>query len=67
MLAFIIWMITRERNVLQRQLREEVDKGYISQRQYVSALSFFQTNAYLTALTSRTSTWKRLFNAVSSA
>ncbi len=54
MIAFIIWVIVRERNVLKRQLREEVEKGYISPRQYVSALSFFQTSAYLSALTSRT-------------
>jgi hypothetical protein len=54
MLAFIIWIIVRERNVLKKQLREEMEKGYISQRQYVSALSFFQTSAYLSALTSRT-------------
>jgi RsiW-degrading membrane proteinase PrsW (M82 family) len=54
MLAFIIWIIMRERNLLKKQLREELEKGYISQRQYVSALSFFQTSAYLSALTSRT-------------
>lgn len=54
MIAFIIWVIVRERNILKKQLREEVEKGYMSQRQYVSALSFFQTSAYLSALTSRT-------------
>jgi RsiW-degrading membrane proteinase PrsW (M82 family) len=54
MIGFIIWLIVRERNVLKKQLREEVERGYISQRQYVSALSFFQTSAYLSALTSRT-------------
>lgn len=53
MIAFIIWVIIRERNVLRKHLHEEVVKGYISQRQYVSAMSFFQTNAYLSALTSR--------------
>ena len=52
MLSFIVWMIVRERNILKRQLWEEVDKGYLSQRQYNSALSFFQANAYLSALTS---------------
>ncbi len=52
MLSFIAWMIVRERNILKRQLREEVDKGYLSQRQYNSALSFFQANAYLSALSS---------------
>ena len=53
MLGFIIWVMIRERNVLKKQLYEEVQKGYISQRQYVSALSFFQTSAYFSALTSR--------------
>jgi RsiW-degrading membrane proteinase PrsW (M82 family) len=52
MLSFIVWMIVRERNILRRQLLEEVDKGYLSQRQYNSALAFFQANAYLSALTS---------------
>ncbi len=54
MLAFIIWMIVSERNVLQRNLREEVASGMISQKQYNTALSFFQTNAYLSALTTGT-------------
>jgi RsiW-degrading membrane proteinase PrsW (M82 family) len=54
MVTFIIWLIVRERNILKKQLREEVEKGYMSPRQYVSALSFFQTSAYLSALTSRT-------------
>jgi hypothetical protein len=35
-------------------LIEEVQKGYMSQRQYTSALSFFQTGAYLSALASST-------------
>ncbi len=52
MLAFIIWVIVLERNVLKKQLREEVAKGHISPRQYTSALSFFQTGAHLSALTS---------------
>ena len=52
MIGFIIWMILNERNILKRHLREEVEKGYLSQRQYNSALSFFQANAYLSALTS---------------
>ena len=50
MLAFILWMIVHERNILKRHLAEEVEKGYISQKQYHSALSFFQTNAYWSAL-----------------
>jgi hypothetical protein len=52
MLGFIIWVIVTERNILKRHLREEVEKGYISPGQYNSALSFFQTSAYVSALTS---------------
>lgn len=52
MIAFIIWMIRHERNILKRNLQEEVEKGYISQRQYASAISFFQINALLSAITS---------------
>jgi len=52
MLAFIIWMIFHERNLLKKNLREEVMNGSISQRQYDTAISFFQTNAHLSALTS---------------
>ena len=52
MLAFIIWMIFHERNLLKKNLRDEVTNGSISQRQYDTAISFFQTNAHLSALTS---------------
>lgn len=52
MLVFIIWIIVHERNILKSNLREEVIKGYISEKQYMSAISFFQTNAHLAALTS---------------
>ena len=52
MLVFIIWLIAHERNILKRHLREEVEKGYISQGQYSSAVSFFQFGAYFSALTS---------------
>ena len=52
MLGFIIWIITRERNVLKKQLVEEVTNGAISQKQYNSAISFFQTGSHLSALTS---------------
>jgi RsiW-degrading membrane proteinase PrsW (M82 family) len=52
MLAFIIWMIIHERNLLKKNLRDEVTNGSISQRQYDTAISFFQTNAHLSALTS---------------
>ncbi len=54
MLGFIIWVVVNERNILKRQLSEEVEKGYISQRQYHTAVSFFQTSAHLSALTSGT-------------
>lgn len=52
MLGFIIWVVSHERNILRRQLREEVEKGYISAGQYKSAVSFFQFGAYFSALTS---------------
>jgi len=54
MLIFIIWMVVYERNILKRNLRDEVTNGLISQNQYNSATSFFQTNAHLSALTSGT-------------
>lgn len=54
MLVFVIWMIVYERNVLKRNLQEEVTNGRISQRQYNTATSFFQTNAHFSALTSGT-------------
>jgi len=52
MFGFIIWIISRERNILKRQLVEEVNNGLLSPKQYNSAISFFQTNVHLTALTS---------------
>lgn len=54
MLSFIIWMIIHERNLLKKNLREEVANGSITQKQYNTAISFFQTNAHLSALTSGT-------------
>lgn len=54
MFLFVIWMILYERNVLKKQLHEEVTSGRISPRQYVTAMSFFQANAHLSALTSGT-------------
>jgi RsiW-degrading membrane proteinase PrsW (M82 family) len=54
MAAFIIWMIVNERNILKRQLVEEVNSGAISSRQYHTAISFFQTGVHLSALTSGT-------------
>jgi len=54
MLIFIIWMIVYERNLLKKNLRDEVTNGLISQKQYNSATSFFQMNAHLSALSSGT-------------
>lgn len=52
MLAFIIWIVIHERSLLKRHLIEELEKGYISQSQYNCAVSFFQTNAHMSALLS---------------
>lgn len=38
MFGFIIWMIVHERNIVKRQLIEEVSTGLISQAQYQKAL-----------------------------
>jgi RsiW-degrading membrane proteinase PrsW (M82 family) len=54
MLGFIIWMIVHERNILKKQLVEEVNNGLLSPKQYNTAISFFQTNVHLAALTSGT-------------
>ena len=54
MLAFIVWMVVYERNILKRNLQEEVANGRISQQQYDTATSFFQANVHLSALTSGT-------------
>jgi len=54
MLIFIIWMIVYERNILKRNLRDEVANGRISQKQYNTATSFFQANAHFSALTTGT-------------
>lgn len=39
MFGFIIWMIVNERNIVKKQLAEEVFAGLISQAQYQKALS----------------------------
>ena len=52
MIAFIIWIISRERNILKLQLVEEVNNGLLSQKQYNTAISFFQAGVHLNALTS---------------
>src|SRR5215216_7274608 len=54
MLIFIIWMIVYERNLLKKNLHEELVSGMISPRQYATATSFFQANAHFSALTSGT-------------
>jgi RsiW-degrading membrane proteinase PrsW (M82 family) len=54
MLVFVIWMVVYERNLLMRNLREEVANGRISETQYNTATSFFQANAHLAALRSGT-------------
>ena len=54
MIVFILWIISRERNILKRQLIEEVNNGLLSQKQYHTAISFFQTRVHLNALTSGT-------------
>jgi RsiW-degrading membrane proteinase PrsW (M82 family) len=50
MLFFIIWMIANERNILKRQLVEEVNSGLISKQQYTAAISFFQTNVHIASI-----------------
>jgi RsiW-degrading membrane proteinase PrsW (M82 family) len=54
MLVFIIWMIARERNILKKQLVEEVNNGLVTPKQYNTAISFFQTGVHFSALTSGT-------------
>ena len=54
MLGFIIWIIAHERNLLKKQLVEEVQNGLLTPKQYQSAISFFQTNVHLAALASGT-------------
>jgi RsiW-degrading membrane proteinase PrsW (M82 family) len=52
MIGVIIWVIAHERNLLKKHLREEVSNGSISQRQYNTAVSFFQFGAHFSALSS---------------
>ncbi len=54
MLIFIVWMIVYERNILKKNLHDEVASGLISAQQYHRATSFFQANAHIAALTSGT-------------
>jgi RsiW-degrading membrane proteinase PrsW (M82 family) len=54
MLIFIIWMIVYERNILKKNLHDELASGLISIQQYHRATSFFQANAHIAALTSGT-------------
>ena len=64
MIVFVIWIIAHERNILKRQLQEEVTSGTISRTQYNTAISFFQINAHLSALTSGTFTPTKRFYQV---
>ena len=52
MLIFIIWMVMYERNILKKNLHDELASGLISIQQYHRATSFFQANAHIAALTS---------------
>jgi len=54
MLAFIIWMIANERNILRKHLVEEMNNNLISRSQYQAAISFFQVNVHLAAIGSGT-------------
>lgn len=49
-LGFIIWMIRHEQGLLKKHLVEEVNNGLISQAQYKTAVSFFQFNARMAAM-----------------
>lgn len=52
MFGFVVWMVFHERGILKRHLVEEVKNGAITPNQYNTAISFFQINAHLSALTS---------------
>jgi RsiW-degrading membrane proteinase PrsW (M82 family) len=52
MFGFVIWMVIHERSLLKRNLVEEVNSGAITRKQYNTAVSFFQFNAHLSALSS---------------
>ena len=54
MLIFIVWMVVYERNILKKNLHDELANGLISIQQYHRATSFFQANAHIAALTSGT-------------
>mgnify|MGYP000865981868 CR=1 FL=1 len=49
-LGFIIWLIRHEQGLLKKHLREEVSNGLISEAQFTTAVSFFQFNARMAAL-----------------
>jgi RsiW-degrading membrane proteinase PrsW (M82 family) len=54
MLCFTIWMIRHEQGLLKKHLREEAANGLLSQKQYITAYSFFQFGARMAALSSGT-------------
>lgn len=51
-LGFIVWLIRHEQGLLKKHLREEVASGLISEAQFKTAVSFFQFNARMAALSS---------------
>src|SRR5258706_4707275 len=52
MFWFILWIISRERNILKRQFVEEVNNGLVSTQQYSSAISVFRPTEHTSAWTS---------------
>lgn len=51
-LGFIFWLVSREQGLLKKHLPEEVANGLITEAQLKTAVSYFQFNARLSALTS---------------
>ncbi len=65
MFGFVVWMVIHERNILKRNLVEEVNSGAITPKQYNTAISFFQVNAHLSAITSGSfATTKRFYQVL---
>lgn len=50
MTGFIGWMIWRERDILRRQLADELGAGRITSAQYAQAISFTQVSAHLASI-----------------
>lgn len=65
MFGFVVWMVIHERNILKRNLVEEVNSGAITPKQYNTAISFFQVNAHLAAITAGSfATTKRFYQVL---